>query len=294
MSSRWSVNQDWTSECLPTYFLFCMNWYMCYAIIYHVLLCVCANRMCKVQCQGHGVMTPLVLSANSLCFPPTCIGSTSKALFTVTNPQLSRLHSAVIRGTAPAQGIRAFSFSLPPHSSLSLSPHVGLLNPGEVRMLHTNAPFFSYLGSNSLSCGSLDTFNIMLCLCAQSVGVEACFSPRVTDDLVEQEVARLLAEGGIDKSVGAPGSASPSDKLKKKRGSLHGVVFANGMAPHGRKGSKLTGSSPGPQLKQQQMHHSSSPVGVARKRYLHSKKPLPSPTGALHTPGYVCLNVCIA
>lgn len=54
-------------------------------------------------------------------------------MVTLSNPHLGRLHSAVIRGAMLPQGPKAFEFLLPPHWPVSVSPRVGVVQPGKVR-----------------------------------------------------------------------------------------------------------------------------------------------------------------
>ena len=60
------------------------------------------------------------------------VGTTSEATIHVSNPRLDKLSSAVIRGVAPEQGPRMFEFCVPDDAPFSISPHVGVVNPGEV------------------------------------------------------------------------------------------------------------------------------------------------------------------
>ena len=77
-------------------------------------------------------MPPLVFSENAVTFAATPIGAVSEATIHVTNPGLARLDSAVIRGAAPEQGLRAFEFQVPDGMPFLLSPHVGVVKPGKV------------------------------------------------------------------------------------------------------------------------------------------------------------------
>ena len=91
------------------------------------------HRTYKLPCQGTGVLPPLSLSSNAISFCPTAVGDRSRAVVTLSNPRLGRLHSAVIRGAVLPQGPKAFEFLLPPDCPFSVSPRVGVVQPGEVR-----------------------------------------------------------------------------------------------------------------------------------------------------------------
>ena len=78
-------------------------------------------------------MPPLVLSENTIVFADTPVGAICEATIHVTNPCLARLNSAVVRGVAPAQGLRAFEFRVPDKMPFSVSPHVGVVKPGQVK-----------------------------------------------------------------------------------------------------------------------------------------------------------------
>ena len=84
-----------------------------------------------------------MFSENAVTFAATPVGGISEATIHITNPSLARLDSAVIRGAAPEQGLRAFEFQVPDGMPFSLSPHVGVVKPGKVshtlqRMLDTH------------------------------------------------------------------------------------------------------------------------------------------------------------
>ncbi len=80
-------------------------------------------------------MSPLELSHNAIRFKPTALGGTNSARIRISNPKLGRLNSAVIRGTAPPAGTKAFQFNPPPGGPITFSPLVGVVTVGEVRQI---------------------------------------------------------------------------------------------------------------------------------------------------------------
>ena len=75
------------------------------------------------------------LSQTAITFKATPLGTTSFASFNVHNPRLSRMDSAVIRGVAPPQCTKMFEFCVPKDIPITISPHVGIVKPGEVSII---------------------------------------------------------------------------------------------------------------------------------------------------------------
>lgn len=224
-------------------------------------------RTCKVQCKGCGVLSPMALSASHIIFPTTRLGSTSRGSFTLTNSKLSRLSSARIRGTAPAQGTRAFSFSLPPEAPFTLSPQVGVLKLGEVSQ-------------------NTDSNIIRLKFCLfQSVQIKTSFSPKVTDKMIQDkheqtsakvkkvEVSAHVEEAEettntITTTLGkaAMGSAKKANPRSSKGPKVGGKMLSVDIPPMGQKSSMSPYQSPTSSMRKMSLIAGSS----AMQRRKHS------------------------
>jgi hypothetical protein len=89
------------------------------------------NRSFKISCKGRGVLPSLKLSENVVNFAATPLDSLTTARISITNPRLSRLSSAVIRGAVLPQGPKVFEFSVPDGVPMEISPRVGTIDLDE-------------------------------------------------------------------------------------------------------------------------------------------------------------------
>lgn len=85
----------------------------------------------KISVNGIGILPGLKLSQTAITFKATPLGTTSYASLNVHNSRLSRMDSAVIRGVAPPQCTKMFEFCVPKDIPITISPHVGIVKPGE-------------------------------------------------------------------------------------------------------------------------------------------------------------------
>lgn len=88
-----------------------------------------SNRRFELPCIGRGISPSLILSENCLDFAPITLHCTCTARVSVTNPKLSRLSSAAIRGESPPQGPKMFEFHPPEGCPVTMYPLTGTVEP---------------------------------------------------------------------------------------------------------------------------------------------------------------------
>ncbi len=91
-----------------------------------------------INCRGIGVHPPLKLSAQRVNFKATCLKSTSTKTIFISNNHLDydqHRHPVprIGNGEIAKVGPTYFEFDLPEGCPFTLSPNVGLVNPGQVK-----------------------------------------------------------------------------------------------------------------------------------------------------------------
>lgn len=99
---------------------------------YQYIPTLSSPRTYKISCRGLGVLPALELSHNAINYSATALGSSNTVSLKVSNPKLSRLSSAVIRGALMPQGPKMFEFSVPQDCPISVCPRVGEVPLGGV------------------------------------------------------------------------------------------------------------------------------------------------------------------
>ena len=90
-----------------------------------------------INCKGIGVFPPLKLSSQRIHFKATALNDTSYAHLYVCNEHLDydeHRHQVprIGSGEMARVGPTAFEFDVPENCPFSISPAVGIVNPGEV------------------------------------------------------------------------------------------------------------------------------------------------------------------
>lgn len=91
-----------------------------------------------LPCKGQGVLPAVQLSDNIIHFTATPVNATSSTSIIIQNVKFNRLSSARIRQAVPTPGKRVFEFCIPKNCPVSLSPSVGILEPGQVNECYKN------------------------------------------------------------------------------------------------------------------------------------------------------------
>lgn len=91
----------------------------------------------RVPCKGIGVYPPLELSHSTISFRATAVGDSSIAKLKVINShtdgnEFTHEVPRIGRGPVAKVGPTSFEFMVPPGAPVSISPAVGVVEPGQV------------------------------------------------------------------------------------------------------------------------------------------------------------------
>lgn len=112
-------------------------------------------REFTIECQGVGVLPPLSLSSTVVHFPATPINDQSIAVFYVENRHIDKNHFKhpvprigngnlskilyrlryIFLGEFAPVGSTSFQFDIPENAPITISPLVGTVEPGTVRIV---------------------------------------------------------------------------------------------------------------------------------------------------------------
>ena len=84
-----------------------------------------------ISCTGKGMQSGLKLSHTRITFRDTVLDNFSFAKIEISNPKISRISSAKVRGVAPVNTNRIFHFEVPNALPIKITPEIGNLSPGE-------------------------------------------------------------------------------------------------------------------------------------------------------------------